>query len=502
MTLQTEPQPAPRPLRWPDFLPELSAILGSEAEGVYLVGGIVRDAFWGLPAHDVDLAVASNAFRVARQIANQLDGAFYKLDPERETGRAIVDLAGRQLVIDVANFRGPSLLDDLTGRDFTLNAVAAPLTADPQVIVDPLNGLADARDRILRRCDPTSISSDPVRTLRAVRMAVRFSLRIEPDTLADIRREGPRLASASPERVRDEFTSLLDGKRPAAGLRSLNALGLLPIILPEVTTMEGVNQSPPHHTDVWNHTLQVVEKLDGVLSTIGSHRTDNTAAQAGLGMIVYYLDTYRTHLQDHIATRWPNNRSHRSLLMLAALLHDSGKPSTQTAAPEGLRFLGHEREGAKLAVERGEALRLSRDEITRLESSVLNHMRPHTLFQQGEPSRRAIYRFWRDTGPAGVDVCLLALADYLATAGTQLDIKQWSAYLLHIKTLLEGALAADSRNVTALPALITGRDLMRALNLQPGPRIGELLEEIREAQAEGLISSADEALTYLRNHHT
>ncbi|MBN2469922.1 MAG: CCA tRNA nucleotidyltransferase [Anaerolineae bacterium] len=475
------PHAAPRPLHWPDFLPALHAALADEATSIYLVGGIVRDAFWGIPAHDVDLVVPDNAFQIARHIANQLEGAFYKLDPERETGRAIVMLNGKRTIIDVASYRGSTLLEDLTGRDFTLNAVAAPLTANPQEVIDPLDGLADAGRRILRRCSPDSIRHDPVRALRAVRLATRFRLRIEPATLADIRQEGPRLAAASPERLRDEFITMLGSRRPAAGLRALDALDLLPLILPEVTPMKEAKQNPPHHADVWNHTLQVVEALEGVLDTIGAQRTDNTAAQAGLGMIVYYLDTFRTSLQEYLATAWPNERQHRALLMLAALLHASDTPAQ--------------------ASERASVLRLSRGEIDRVEAIARHRLRPHALARQGEISRREIYRFWRDTDPAGLDVCLLALAEYLATAGPRLVPNAWSAYLLRIKALLAGKLAADEQNVCALPSLLTGHDVIRVLKLKSGPAIGELIEAVREAQAEGLITTREEALTFLKEQH-
>lgn len=498
MTNTPVPQQPSRPLRWPDYLPALQSILGAEAEKVFLVGGVVRDAFWGIPAHDIDLAVARDAFKIARLIANALDGAFYKLDPERETGRAIVTLHDQPIVIDVASFRGNTLLDDLTGRDFTLNAVAAPLAGDLTTVIDPLNGLQDAQARVLRRCSPDSIANDPIRALRAVRLALRFKLRIEPTTLADIHQQTNQIAQTSPERIRDEFMTLLGGKRPAVGLRTLDTLQLLDPIVPEANSMRGVEQSPPHHADVWTHTLEVVEQLDGVLTTISPQRSDNTAAQAGRGMIVYYLDRYRANLQDHLATAWPNERSHVSLLMLAALLHDSGKPTTASTTEGQIRFIGHESVGAPLAEARATTLRLSRNEASRLAVIIQNHMRPHTLAREPEISRRAIYRFWRDTGPAGVDICLLALADYLAIAGSSLNIEQWSHYLQQIGTLLEGYFAEDDQNVTRLPVLITGRDLMRKLGLAPGPVIGQLLEQVREAQAIGEITTRDSALEFAR----
>lgn len=498
MTGPNEPRPSPRPLVWADIVFTLREILPAGPIDIVLVGGVVRDAFWGIPAHDVDLAVPRGGFEVARQIANQLGGAFYKLDPERETGRAIVNYQGERLVIDVANFRGDGLLADLTGRDFTLNAVAVPLHGDLAAVIDPLDGLADAQARILRQCSPESIPGDPVRILRAIRLSTRFDLRIEPHTLARMRGAVPRLAQASPERVRDEIVTLLGSRKPAAGLRALDSLGVLSLIVPEVETLRGVTQSAPHQYDVWQHTLEVIRQLEGVLQTISPRRTEHTAAQAGLGMIVYYLDRFRGQLQAHLAQTWPNERPHAALLGLAALLHDIGKPATRAVVGDRIRFLGHEKIGAALAVERATALRLSRAEIARIEQIILHHMRPHLLAQEPTLTRRAIYRFWRELGSAGIDVCLLALADYLATVGPTLQPEAWGNYLLRIGALLDGAPGPQA--IPDADPLVTGNDLMRALGLKPGPRVGELLEMIQEAQAVGEIQTMEEALRLAREH--
>ncbi|MFC1959273.1 HD domain-containing protein [Chloroflexota bacterium] len=502
-----QPQTSPRPLHWDPFVTTLQEVLGEDTRHVYLVGGVVRDAFWGTPVKDFDLAVSDHAFAIARKIANKLDGAFYKLDSERGTGRTILEHEGRPIIVDVATFRGPvfgsendpDLLADLQGRDFTLNAVAAPLAGELTTVIDPMQGLADMQQRILRRCSPAAISSDPIRAIRAVRMCVRFKLRMEPATLADVRAYGPALTQTSPERVRDEFMALLSGRNPAAALRTLDALDLLELIMPEVGPLRDVAQSPPHQYDVWTHTLRTVEQLTGILQTISPQRSDNTAAQASLGMIVYYLDKYRAQLQEHLTQVWPNDRPHTGLLMLAALLHDSGKPATRSENEGRIQFITHEHESTTLAEERAAMLRLSNQESKRLQAIIRHHMRPHQLAAQGI-SRRAVYRFWRACGPAGIDVCLHALADYLATNGAALSPDKWGDYLLTIDTLLAGYLGDEQVNVTQLPKLVTGKDLMKVFTLESGPHIGELLELIHEAQAANEIHTREEALDLARQN--
>ena len=301
--------------------------------------------------------------------------------------------------------------------------------------------------------------------------------------------------------MRDEFLALLAGPRPTRGLRALDALDLLVLIVPEVEAMRDVPQSPPHHYDVWQHTLETVHALEGILHTISPQRTPSSAAQAGLGMLVYYLDRFRGQLQAHLAQRWPDERSHVGLLMLTALLHDSAKPATRSVDADGrIRFFGHDQIGAALIADRAAALRLSRAEIARMEAIVRHHLRPHLLAQEPSLTRRAIYRFWRDCGPAGVDVCLLALADYLAMVGPTLLPEAWGRYLERIGALLEGYFTEGEARVTALPTLLDGNDLIRSFNLPPGPRIGTLLELIREAQAAGEIATPEEALALARKH--
>lgn len=490
-------QPAPSELEWPPVVEAIRAALTGKSAPVLLVGGAVRDALLRRPVHDLDFATPGDGRDVARRLANALGGDYYPLDAERKVGRAIVEFKGERFELDVAQYRGPSLASDLLGRDFTINALAVPLEGDLQSFYDPTGGLDDLRHKRLRQCAPDSIAQDPVRALRAVRQSMALRFQIEPETRNAIRRDGPRLRDASPERVRDEFMTMLGGPRPHVALRALDALGLLALVVPEIEAMRGVQQSAPHVFDVWEHTLNVVERLDGVVTTIGPLRTDNSAASAAYGLIVYLLDRFRASLQAHLAAPLPNGRSAAGLLALAALLHDCGKPGTTSRDADGrIHFYLHERVGADLALERCRALRLSSSESERVSAIVLHHMRPMMLRQSsgGDVSRRAIHRFWKAAGPAGVDVCVLTLADYLGMVGPTLQVPDWLAMLQVAGALLDGYLNRREE-VVAPPLLVTGHGLMKALKIEPGPIVGQILAAISEAQAAGEVTTAEEALS-------
>jgi len=469
-----------------------------DGQTVYLVGGAVRDLLLGRSSHDLDFVVERNAIKLARRVADRLAGDFYALDPERDTGRVIITSeAGKRTVMDFAAFRGPDLEADLRGRDFTLNAIAIDLANNS--IHDPLGGMKDLKEKRLRFCTPTAFSDDPVRILRGLRIAVNFGFRILPDTRKAMKAAANLLAMVSPERLRDELFRTLDGRQPEACLRALDRLGALDVVLPELSALKGVEQNEPHIHDVWEHTLAVAGRLEMVLAALAPIYDPETASDLFNGLMVLQLGRFRQQLGEVLAAPLTADRTQRSLLFLSALYHDVGKPQAGKLDEEGrLRFWDHDQQGAEVAAARGRLLALSNDEIQRLEVVIRNHMRIlfHTnrLVKAGKsPSRRAVYRFYRDTGAAGVDVCLLALADLRATYEETLTQETWAACLEVVRILLENWFEKPAEAV-APPPLLDGDDLMRELNLPPGRHIGDLLELIREAQAMGEVSTAGQAL--------
>ena len=213
------------------------------------------------------------------------------------------------------------------------------------------------------------------------------------------------------------------------------------------------------------------------------------------GLLNLRIGRYRTELAAHFAQPLNADRSLRALLFLAALYHDVSKPDTKSVDETGrIRFFEHDVAGAKAAVERAQAMNLSNDEIERLQVIIENHMRFHyfTSRMEGEkkePSRKAIYRFFRAAGEGGVDLVLLGLADLRGTRGHTLTQESWSAALDVARILLENYWEKPEETV-APPRLVNGQDVMTEYHLAAGPLIGQLLEAIREAQAGGKVANA------------
>ncbi len=451
-----QPQTLPRPLEWSAIIHHLRRAL-AEAPPVYLVGGTVRDALRDAPFKDIDLATAADGRAIARQIANDFDGDYFAMDHQRQVGRALVTYQGEDYTIDVTTFTGPDLQSDLAGRDFTINAMAAHLQSDLRGIIDPLGGMADWWARVLRRCGPQSIPSDPVRALRAVRLSLDYGLSIEPNTRADLHLPPGALAAAtSAERLRDAFFDVLRTPKPASGFMLLRHLGLLEEFLPELADL------PP---DAWRALMTRIDKLNTLMTVISPRRDDNIAANAEFGTFVYLLDRYRQQLQAYLATPYPEDRTQRELLLLGAALQETSlKPKTLAGR-----------------------LALSRDEAQHM-TALWQGAEVVAGWQAGPlPDARTVYRFWDTLGTYGA--LLFVLADYLADQGLYLQMPAWTAYLQVFETVLAGESAAREAD-----PLVDGRELMAHFGLQPGPLVGDLIDALREAHALGKIHTPDEAL--------
>jgi poly(A) polymerase len=471
---------------------------------IYLVGGAVRDMLLNRLSHDLDFALPSNGISLARRVANALKGDFMVLDQERDTGRVIVTESDQtRTFLDFATYRGKDLDEDLRGRDFTMNAIAFDLRT--QSLIDPLNGASDLRAKLIRGCAPTSFSDDPVRILRAVRQAAAFEFKIELETRKGMKEAASLLPNVSQERQRDELFKMLEGPKPDASMRALEMLGVLPYLLPELPALKGVQQSPPHIYDVWEHTLSVLGYLENILAALAPGYNADDTNDLFTGLLTLRIGRFREQFARHFAESLNIDRSVRAALFLAALYHDVQKPATKSLDESlRIRFFDHDIRGAEVVAERGRAFNLSNDEVERVRKTVQHHMRFHFFTNRlegdkQEPSRKAIYRFFRDAGKAGVDLVLLGLADLRGTQGSTLNQETWTAALDVARILLENYWEKPQETV-APPRLLDGNELMSALSLEPGRIVGQLLEAIREGQATGKVENREQALDLARQY--
>ncbi len=482
----------------------LARVFAAARQPVWLVGGSIRDAALGRPVGDLDLACA-DARALAAQLARAFRGTLVTLDEENAVYRLVLPPSrGRSLKqIDVAGLQGKTILEDLARRDFTINAAALALIPElppslpESAFIDPRSGLKDLRAGLIRAEIERNLTDDPLRLLRAFRLAAQLGLEIEAKTLAAIGRRRRLIEKPAAERVSSELLLLLAVPGASSWLAVMDEHGLLTALFPELEPARRCAEDYYGRGGVLKHSLEVCARVDFLLANLRA---------------VYRA--LAADLEKHIAAR--GGGAFRALLMLAALLHDVAKPETAKKIDGRLRFFEHDSRGAVLTENILRRLRLSRDQIAAASIIVRQHLRPGHLAAGGPLTERAAYRFFRDLGedaPALLIVCWGDHASYLsefrlkrllkAAAASQKrsDLSRFKPEdarktVHHLQVVSE--LLRRWRDLSRAPAperLLDGRDIMTALKIPPGPRVGELLERVREAQAEGEVHNRQEALT-------
>jgi poly(A) polymerase len=319
-----------------------------------------------------------------------------------------------------------------------------------------------------------------------VRLAAELGFTIDAATESLIRVHGRLIAGVPGERVREELLRLL--ALPGAGprLAYLDELGLLTALVPELAPARGVDQPRMHVWDVFEHSIQTVAAVEFLLR-------EGTWEHAGREIL--NAVPWSPRLQGHFDDEISHGSSRKSLLKLAALLHDIAKPQTKTIEDGRARFLGHPQEGAAETAAIMERLRFSRREIQMVALLVKYHLRPTQMANEGTPSPRAIYRYFRDTGEEGIDLLFLSLADHLAARGPKLDMAQWREHAAMTDYVLNRHF--EEAVLSKPPKLVDGHDIMKAYGLAPGPRVGALLEALKEAQAAGEVTDRQDALKFV-----
>ncbi|MFL5707309.1 MAG: HD domain-containing protein [Ktedonobacteraceae bacterium] len=501
-----------------NLLHQTAQFFKSQRTQAYLVGGSLRNLLLEVDCSDWDIVTAGDAPSLARRLADTLGGYYVYLHDK--VSRVVVPISEpgeqkRDIIFDIAPLKGLSLEEDLRLRDFTINAMAAPLddvvrylnTGQALHLIDPLHGLPDLEARRLKAVDSEVFRHDPLRMLRAVRLMAFYQLSIDIGTQGLLMRDATLLQQVAPERIHDELYAILERPGAIEHLHFLDDHGLLTVLMPEFIPARGMPQPQPHYWDVLEHSLQTVDKLEMLVTQLQRPAAGPGQSPPERSSLAGNL----TEIQQLLYEAEEQGIFQLALLAaprmkLAALLHDIGKPATFTTDEEGhIHFYGHPQAGVPLALQVMRRLSASTQDRRLVQQVTTHHMRPGQLGKTGMVTPRAIRRYFVELGPTGIAVALFSLADHLATRGPLLahqlsstddkaTLHSWEQHVAVVSLLLTRYIR--QRESILPPRLLSAEELMRRFDLKPGPRVGQLLEAIAEAQADGSVRSREEAFWF------
>lgn len=472
------------------LLNNVAALLEQENCPAYIVGGFVRDLLLDRETNDVDIAIGKDAMEISKKVAEHIGGHYVLLDEVNHVARVVMTDWEKPLYLDFSTFCS-SIEEDLSRRDFTIDAIAIELNSflsGSEQLIDPFEGRNDLKKKIIKAVSQRIFEDDAVRLLRAVRLAAQLEFEIETGTKRLIKRQAKLIASIAGERQRDELIKLLALPCCSDWLRYLDKINLLAEVMPELEGLRGIKQPKEHYWDVLNHSLETVTTVEFLLH----ERVWNYGSEDLLKVMPWSVDLKR-HFDEEVA----NDSNRRIILKIAALLHDISKPEMKTVDQTGrIRFIGHAKQGAAKAIDMLTRFRFSSREIKLVGNLITHHLRPIQIANAGLPTNRAIYRYFRDTGDAGIDILFLALADYLAARGPHWDIDEWEQHNRLISYIIT---EHQKQQEERMPIkLVDGHALMTIFGLTSGHLIGKLLRLVHESQAVGEIKTRDEAIRLVR----
>ena len=430
-------------------IPALARAFSERGKALHLVGGSVRDHILRRSTQDLDFTTDARPAAIKPLLRRAGADAIFTVGEKFGT----VGATFGDTLVEITTYRseryqpgsrkprvefGDSLVGDLSRRDFTINAMAQDVSTGE--IVDPFGGLGDLQSRLIRAVGDAAerFQEDPLRLLRAVRLAVQLGFQIEADTRAAVREHADSLATISRERIAQEMNKVLEARRPGLGIRLLCDLSLMRQIVPEVLAMRGMQQDVYHHKDVFEHTLQVVDRAPATLTL-----------------------------------RW------------AALLHDIAKPRTRSVQQGQVHFFGHDHIGEQMARRILNGLRLDRQTVERVARLVRMHQRANSYARDWTDG--AVRRFMREAGDALEDLLALSAAD--VTSRRPERIRAAAQRVTELEERVNAIRAQE--DVQKLSSPLDGDELMALFGRGPGPWIKPIKERLLEAVLDGTLAPDD-----------
>ena len=428
---------------------------------LYLVGGTIRDILLRRKIKDYDFVVEKMALSFLDHLGGLLEASMFPMGKGKEQ---IYRLVKGEQVIDFAVMEGDDITQDLMRRDFTVNAFAYSF-AEGRFSTAPQT-MEDLKAGRINLVSPQALEADPLRMLRALRYRCTLpGFTLTERLKEEIKRHKALLTEVAPERIRAELDEIILSPSPAQGLKLMHELDLLTRVFPELAPLEDLPQGRYHVTDALSHTIEVVGEVALLIS------------------------------KEHPFPFHPS-RDDRLIVGYAALFHDLGKPATKSIDAGGeIHFYDHPERSSLLAQGIMRRLKFS----TRVQDGIIplveNHMRILTL-AQGEPTDKALRRLIHAMGEGVRLLLVLGLAETESKQGDDQwdDTEEGKRFMDLCQRILN---LYDKEDLIAPEPLLMGRDLL-GLGHSPGPRLGEILAEVRRRQIAGELKDREEALRFVQ----
>jgi putative nucleotidyltransferase with HDIG domain len=434
-------------------------------KGAYIVGGSIRDLVLGKTPADYDIAVLRFPEKYASDLSSCVNGQVVRIG---KNNQMIYRVISENNCFDISAIEGGSIEDDLARRDFTLNAISYDLSSGK--ITDLFGGLNDISIKKIRMVSKDVFKKDPVRLIRAYRIAAMLSFEIEPETLGAIIDNLKLTATAAGERIKAELFKILSCQKAYSYIRQMCETGLLLEIFPELNSLRGCRQNNYHAYDVLDHSLAAFGMLEKILNN----------EEPITGSINFPV---------------PEMSKERSaLLKYSILLHDIGKPATLTIGNDGnIHFLSHEVKGAEMAKQISKRLRLSNKETDYVDFIIRNHILALNLFNSCNnisPSKKSLTRFFIKCRENTPDILLHTIADII---GKGIDDER-NGHFVSFASYLLNEFFSDYEIKKTGPRLITGEDLINECGLSPSPLFKRILSDVEESRISNEIKNRKEAI--------
>ena len=414
---------------------------------VYLVGGYLRNYFLNNEiSSDRDLAVLGDSRALALELAQKLNGVFVELDNENEIYRVVLE--DKINYFDISKIINNNVLEDINRRDFTINSIFYDL--NKKEILDPLNGINDIKNKILKTGKLNNFIDDPLRFLRLYRFMSLTGFSVD-DTLANFIKENFSLINnVAKERINYEIIKIFEGEYVVEVLLKMLEDETLEIIFPFVKEVKKIPSNSHHHLDLIHHLIETVKNI----------------------------------------------RINNPILKIAAFYHDIGKPKTWSIETNGRhRFIGHDIIGAQIAAKELEDLKFSNKQIVYITKMIKYHIYPATLINCTD-NKKAFARFVRKLGNDSLDVLELSRADRLSAQGEAITDEIIEKSLKHLEELKK--YYESVKDIVASPkSFLDGKEVMELLKIKPSKKVGEVLEQIKEMQLTGEIKTKEEAISFV-----